>query len=129
MGEGRTWHWGKWEGVASSKQMGGLGIINLVKHVVALCAKIFVTLANSCHVWAIMARDMVEGNKIYCTRGKWKGMSVENKLLRPKGTRLKLGGHTWNIIAKCMEVAKFLTIRKRMGSKRASLFAMGLKRC
>ena len=38
---------GKWEGVASPKEMGGLGIINPMAHASALCAKLFVSLASS----------------------------------------------------------------------------------
>ena len=45
-GEEKPWHWGKWEGVAMPKEMGGLGIINPMAHASALCAKLFVSLAS-----------------------------------------------------------------------------------
>ena len=106
--EGKPWHWGKWEGVATPRHMGGFSIINPIQHTMALYAKLFITLASSSQGQAVMARDMVKCNKLYSAGEEWKGMNVESKLLRPKGTRLKIGGHVGSLITKCMVSAENL---------------------
>ena len=55
-----------------------------------------------------MATDMVDHSKLYSTGGEWKGMSVLNKLLRPKGTRLKIGGHIGSLFTKCTPTVESL---------------------
>ena len=89
--------------------MGGLGIINPMHHATTLCAKIFVSLASSDQSWAIMGREMIALRKMWSAQGEWKGMSMENKLLFPKGTRLKLGGNTSALIIKCIAATKCLS--------------------
>ena len=62
--------------------MGGLGIINQEHHTLALCAaKLFIVLVSSNQGWAIMARDMAKQSGIWSLGGKWKEMSIGNKLL------------------------------------------------
>ena len=108
-GEGKPWHWGQWDMVAAPKERGGLGIINPVYHAKALCAKLFVSLASSNQTWAIICREMITQSQIFSAGGEWKGMSVENKLLCPKGTTLKLGGNTGALVTKCIVAAKCLS--------------------
>ena len=45
---------------------------------------------------------MIDQSSLWSTRGEWKEMSVENKLTPPKGSRLKMGGSTGHLIAKCI---------------------------
>ena len=106
--EEKPWQWGKWEGVATPKEMGGLGIINPVSHALALCAKLFVSLASSDQSWAIMGKEMIAQSRLCSGGGEWKETSVENKLLCPKGSRLKLGGNTGALITKCIAAAECL---------------------
>lgn len=108
VGQGRAWHGGKWSKIASPRALGGLGIINPEKHVVALCAKLFKALASSNQSWAIMSREMITHSNLRSSGTEWKRVSVENKLVRPKGTWLKLGGNMGQLISKCLKAAECL---------------------
>ena len=67
LGKGNPWHWGKWEGVATPKEMGGLDIINPIHHAIALCAKLFVLLASSNQIW--MGREVIVQSKLWFIGG------------------------------------------------------------
>ena len=55
-----------------------------------------------------MGREMIAKSRLRSAGGEWKGMSVENKLLCPKGARIKLGGNIGALVLKCMVAAKCL---------------------
>ena len=55
-----------------------------------------------------MGKDMIEKRNLWPVGGEWKEVSVENKLLPPKGMRLKIGESTWHSITKCITVSKSL---------------------
>ena len=87
--------------MARPKSQGGVGILDPITHTNALCAKLFCKLADSKESWACMARSMIEEAKSSSKGGNWKNLSLENKLLAPKGVKLKLGGFTAKIVSKC----------------------------
>ena len=59
-----------------------------------------------------MAREMIAQSRLCSARGEWKGMSVENKLLCPKGSRLKLGGNIGALIMKCIPAIECLNSKE-----------------
>ena len=81
--KGRPWKWGKWASVAKPRMQGGLGIQDPVAQDLAVCAKLFCTLAQSEESWACMARDMIMKTTMKSRGGAWLNLDIQSRLLSP----------------------------------------------
>ena len=94
--------------MTTSKQNGGLGIIDLEIHAQAMCAKFLVTLTTGQKSWAKMAFECLKLAKLKSQGGLWKGVGPFDKLLAPRWSILSFRGLIGKVLNKCKHVTNTL---------------------